>query len=203
MTSTTLRIVGLGDSTTADTPGFLSPLEASPNGKGNPESQYAYWIMKQHPEWTVLNRGINGQRSDEIRERFHQDVMGQKAQYVIILAGVNDIHQHAPLKPLQENLLSMYQESITNRIRPVAASVLPYDSASSQEAEVMHTVNQWIQSMARKLEVPFCDTNNAVADPSNQNKLCSSPDGLHPDAKGYRAMGEALTLTIESDLARS
>ena len=96
----------------------------------------------------------------------------------------------------------MYQESITNRIRPVAASVLPYDSASPREAEMMHTVNQWIRVMARKLEIPFCDTNHAVANPINENKLCSYQDGLHPDVKGYRAMGEALTLTIESDLAR-
>ena len=55
-----LRIVGLGDSTTAGTPAFLSPLESPPNGRGNPESQYAYWMNQLHPEWTVLNRGING-----------------------------------------------------------------------------------------------------------------------------------------------
>ncbi len=39
-------IVALGDSTTAGTPGFKSPLEAPPDGRGNMESQYAYWLMK-------------------------------------------------------------------------------------------------------------------------------------------------------------
>ena len=81
-----LRIVGLGDSTTAGTPGFMSPLEAPPMGKGDPESQYAYWMMRTHPEWTVLNRGVNGERSDEIKARFQRDVLEEKPDYVIILA---------------------------------------------------------------------------------------------------------------------
>jgi hypothetical protein len=36
----------LGDSTTAGQPQFLSPLEAPPAGRENPESQYAYWMMR-------------------------------------------------------------------------------------------------------------------------------------------------------------
>ena len=53
----TTRIVALGDSTTAGTPGFQSPLEAPPNGRGDETSQYAYWLMRAQPGWEVLNRG--------------------------------------------------------------------------------------------------------------------------------------------------
>src|SRR5262245_14539296 len=66
-------IVALGDSTTAGTPGFKSPLEAPPNGAGNAESQYAYWLEKTNPDWKVLSRGVNGERSDQIRARFARD----------------------------------------------------------------------------------------------------------------------------------
>src|SRR5438093_13752620 len=85
-----VTIVGLGDSTTAGTPGFESPLEAPPDGRGDVESQYTYWMMKLHPEWLVLNRGINGQRSDEIRERLERDVLREECDYAIILACVTD-----------------------------------------------------------------------------------------------------------------
>jgi hypothetical protein len=44
-----IRIVALGDSTTAGTPGFQSPLEAPPNGRGDETSQYAYWLMRAQP----------------------------------------------------------------------------------------------------------------------------------------------------------
>lgn len=86
--------------------------------------------MKTHPEWTVLNRGIDGQRSDEILARFDRDVTEDKPNYVIILAGVNDIFQGAPLESTKNNLLLMYQNSISAGIRPVSASVLPYNTAS-------------------------------------------------------------------------
>ena len=53
------RIVALGDSTTAGTPAFKSALEAPPKGSGDATSQYAYWLMQSHPEWEVLNCGVN------------------------------------------------------------------------------------------------------------------------------------------------
>src|SRR5437879_13674238 len=83
--------VCLGASTTAGTPGFRSPLEAPPRGDGNPESQYAHWMMRSHPEWTVLNRGINGETSEEIRNRLPRDVLQVRPAYAVILAGANDL----------------------------------------------------------------------------------------------------------------
>src|SRR5262245_4257251 len=70
-----VRIVAMGDSTTAGTPGWQSPIEAPPAGRGDEASQYAYWLMKAHPEWDVLNRGVNGERSDQIARRFDRDVL--------------------------------------------------------------------------------------------------------------------------------
>ncbi len=200
MTSTKLKIVALGDSTTAGTPGFLSPLEAPPNGQGNPESQYAYWMMKFHQEWTVLNRGINGQRSDEILSRFRRDVVQESPDYVIILAGVNDAYQGCPTEVVRQNLSTMYTWCIKEEIAPVAATILPYNTMSQSESEAIKEINRWIEKTAERLVIAFCDTNRAVADPSNPNQLRSSPDGLHPDVSGYRRIAEVLTRTIESDL---
>ena len=101
----TMTIVGLGDSTTAGTPAFASPLEAPPRGAGNPESQYTYWMMKARPGWTVLNRGVNGERADQIRARFARDVEAAKPKAVIILAGVNDAYQGRPAEETEADLL--------------------------------------------------------------------------------------------------
>ncbi|MGD0175859.1 MAG: GDSL-type esterase/lipase family protein [Candidatus Bathyarchaeia archaeon] len=194
-----LRIVGLGDSTTAGTPGFLSPLEAPPNGRGNPESQYAYWMMRMHPEWTVLNRGVNGERSDEILARFERDVFSESPNYVVILAGVNDVYQGAPVESVKEHLLAMYEKTTAAKIRPVAATVLPYNAASAGESKAISDLNTWIAVTANRLGALFCDTNRAVRDPGNPDRLLSSPDGNHPDVSGYRKLGEALAATIDSD----
>src|SRR6266545_5112304 len=84
-------IVALGDSTTAGTPGFMSPIESPPDGAGNVESQYAHWLMQAHADWRVLNRGVNGERSDQIRARFERDVLRARPDAVVIVAGVNDV----------------------------------------------------------------------------------------------------------------
>ena len=197
MRSARLRIVALGDSTTAGTPGFLSPLEAPPDGRGNPESQYAYWMMKAHLEWTVLNRGINGQRSDEILGRFLRDVIQEAADYVIILAGVNDAYAGIALESIKSNLLGMFQQAIKAGIVPVAATVLPFNTASPSESKAIRELNHWIENTAKDIGIPFCDTYRAVADPNNPDRLRTSPDGLHPEVSGYRSMAEALTQVIE------
>ncbi len=195
-----LRIVGLGDSTTAGTPGFLSPLEAPPNGRGDPESQYAYWMMKAHPDWTVLNRGINGQRSDEILARFQRDVKEDRSDCFIILAGVNDVYQGIPLESVESNLHAMYRKALAADLAVVAATVLPYNAASVSEAKAIRDLNHWIRGTANRLQVLFCDTNLAVRDPNDPDRLRSSPDGLHPDVAGYRRMGEALAEAIDSSV---
>jgi lysophospholipase L1-like esterase len=163
---------------------------------GNPESQYAYWMMKERPQLSVLNRGINSQRSDEILARFQQDVLRIDSDYVIILAGVNDVYQNIPLESIKENLLTMYKLGIKNKIVPVVATVLPYHTASIPESRKIQELNRWIEDTSKRLGIPLCDTNGAVADPKNRNRLFTSSDQHHPDAAGYRRMGEALAKTI-------
>src|SRR6266704_5341969 len=203
MRERSVTIVGLGDSTTAGTPGFRSPLEAPPRGDGNPESQYAYWMMRSHPEWTVLNRGINGETSEEIRARLPRDVLQVRPAYAIILAGVNDIFGGDKPETVERHLAAMYADVLDAGIVPVAATVLPYNTAPARASGDILSLNAVIENLTKVLGIPFCDTHAAVADPANSNRLRGTPDGLHPDVAGYRAMGEALVRTVDEHLRRS
>ena len=201
--SSRVTIVGLGDSTTAGTPGFSSPLEVPPNGAGNPESQYAFWMVRAHPEWSVLNRGINGQITEEIRARLSRDVLQVRPAYAIILAGVNDIFGGLSAESVERHLAAMCADVLDAGIVPVAATVLPYNSATARASGDILALNAWIENLTKVLGILFCDTHAAVADPVDSNRLRGTPDGLHPDVAGYRAMGEVLARTIEDHLRRS
>src|SRR2546428_4594684 len=198
-----LTIVGLGDSTTAGTPGFRSPLEVPPRGDGNPESQYAHWMMRSHPDWTVLNRGINGETAEEIRNRLLRDVLQDRPAYAIVLAGVNDIFGGDRPESVERHLAAMYADILDAGIVPVAATVLPYNMATARSSGDILTLNAWIENLTKVLGILFCDTHAAVADPGDTNRLAGSPDGLHPDVAAYRAMGEALARTIADHIRRS
>jgi len=196
-----MTIVALGDSTTAGTPGFLSPIEAPPNGKGNVESQFAHWLMKARPDWTVLNRGVNGERSDQIRDRFDRDVLAARPALVIVIAGVNDVYQGRSAESVRLTLREMYERAANAHVRVVAGSIIPYNTAGPDQNARMREVNDWIRRIAEQEPgIWFCDTRAAVAAPGNPDMLVSSPDRLHPDVAGYRLMAEALRPVIETAL---
>ena len=197
-----VRIVAMGDSTTAGTPAFKSPREAPPKGSGDETSQYAYWLMRAHPDWDVINQGVNAQRSDQIAARFEADVIAHKPAVVVIIAGVNDVYQGRPAQHVKDQLTAMYARAHAAGIRVVAGTIIPYNTASADQNARMKDINDWIRTQARADPgVIVVDTRAAVAAADNPDKLASTPDQLHPDAAGYRKMADAIAPAIERALA--
>jgi acyl-CoA thioesterase-1 len=196
------RIIALGDSTTAGTPLFLSPLEAPPNGRGDETSQYSYWLMKTHPEWEVLNRGVNGERSDQIRARFERDVIRAKPRAVIVIAGVNDVYQGRPASHVLEQLRVMYIRAKQAGIIAIAGTIVPYNTATADQNARMRQINEWILAGTdlprRNAPDAVVDTRTAVAAPGNPDRLSESPDDLHPSPAGYRRMADAIRPVLEN-----
>jgi lysophospholipase L1-like esterase len=192
------RIVALGDSTTAGTPAFQSPLEAPPAGRGDVTSQYAYWLMQWHPEWDVLNKGVNGERSDQIRARFDRDVIAEKPAAVIVIAGVNDVYQGRPASHVIEQLRWMYDRASQAGILVIAGTIIPYNTATSDQNARMHEINAWIRQVAAtNPAVHAVDTRAAVAAPGKPDTLSETGDQLHPSPPGYRAMATAIRPVLE------
>jgi lysophospholipase L1-like esterase len=190
-------IVCLGDSTTAGTPLFKSPVEAPPDGEGDPRSQFTYWLQQTHPAWRLLNRGVNGERSDEIAVRFDRDVLAHNPRVVVIIAGVNDVYQGREVDHVTTQLAAMYARAHAAGIPVVAGTIVPYNTATAEQNIRMRAINSWI---LKATGIQAVDTRAAVADPADPDKLRASPDGLHPDIDGYRRMAEALALSLEAAL---
>ena len=193
-----VRIVAIGDSTTAGTPAFASPLESPPEGRGDATSQYGYWLMRAHPEWEVLNRGVNGERSDQIRERFDRDAISAGPAVVVVIAGVNDVYQGRGGDEVTRQLRWMYDRAQRAGIRVVAGTILPYDTATPEQNAKMRQINGWIRRQAEAdPALGFADTRAAVGAPGKPDLLSDSPDHLHPSPSGYRAMAGAIRPVIE------
>ena len=183
----------MGDSTTAGTPGWKSRVEAPPSGAGDEKSQYAYWLMQAHPEWMVMNHGVNGERSDQIRGRFERDVVDLAPQAVVVIAGVNDVYQGREAQHVIEQLIAMYERATRVGIRVVAGTIVPYNTATPEQNGRMREINEWIRRFATDTKhIDFADTRSAVADSDDSDRLAESPDGLHPSPEGYRRMAEAI-----------
>ena len=168
-----IRIVAMGDSTTAGTPAFKSPREAPPAGTGDETSQYAYWLMKAHPEWEVVNQGINAQRSDVIAGRFDEDVIAKKPAVVVIIAGVNDVYQGRPAQHVKDQLAAMYR-----RAHAAGIASSPARSSRTTPPRTIKTracATSTTGSAPRAAPTPACSSSTPVPPWRPQENPTSSP----------------------------
>jgi lysophospholipase L1-like esterase len=196
-------VAALGDSTTAGTPLFKSPVEAPPHGEGDATAPFPYWLEQLEPSWDVRNLGVNGERTDQIRARWDRDVAPLKPAAVIILAGVNDVYQGRTIDHVTTELRAMYDLAAAAGIPVVAGSIVPYNTATAEQNAKMRAINDWVRAeAARDANITFADTRAAAARDDNPDLLRSSPDELHPDVDGYRRMADALRAPLAASLQR-
>ena len=194
-----MLIVALGDSTTAGTPYFRSPVEAPPDGRGDPKGSWTYWLERAEPSWKVLNRGVNGERTDELEARLERDALSPKPRYVVVLGGVNDVYQGAEAAAPRRALASIYRRIHAAGAVPVAATVLPFDRATPEQALAVRRLNKWIAAEAGRRGIPLADTNAAAGRPREPDRLRGSPEGLHPDIPTARLVADEIRKAIKSD----
>ena len=149
------------------------------------------YLRSRWPNVTVkvLNKGVNGDLTSGMLERFSRDVVDERADYVIVLGGTNDIGWGLDPTMIVYNLTSMYDAAGTNGIRAVACSVpslLGFDELIPPRLDL----NRAINAEAEKRKIPFLDLFTTTADRRNNRLLEDySADGLHLNSKGYERIG--------------
>jgi lysophospholipase L1-like esterase len=96
----------------------------------------------------------------------------------------------------------MYDCAAAAGIPVIAGSIVPYNTATAEQNRRMHDINSWIaREAAHDSNITAVDTRAAVSAPGDGDRLAGSPDGLHPDVDGYRAMADALLPALRRVLA--
>lgn len=168
----------------------------------------------------VLNLGIGGNRvlADGLGpsglSRFDRDVLGQSGvTHLIILEGVNDLGVLNRDKPadaqvngwMAKDLIGAYARMVAKArakgIKVIGATILPYSGSAyyhpPAEAEAARqTINAWIRTPGNFDGV--IDWDAAMRDPAKPTHLLPAydNDGLHPNMAGYKAMADAIPLSL-------
>ena len=142
-----------------------------------------------------INRGISGQTTPQMLLRFRQDVIALQPKVVVILAGTNDIAGNtgpSTLEMIEDNIASMTELAIANKIKVVLSSVLPvFDypwKPGLQPAEKIIELNKWIKAFAKKKGCTYLDYHSVMKDEKNGLKDSYGSDGVHPNLEGYKVM---------------
>ena len=169
----------------------------------------------------VSNQGIGGNHlltdglGPNVLARFDRDVLAPAGvRWVIVFEGVNDlgglaragevpVEQHAALV---EHVIAAYEQIIARAhahgLRVYGATITPYEGSDYyhpgplSEAD-RQAVNVWIRADGHFDAV--IDFDAAVRDPEHPDQLLPAydcGDHLHPSPAGYKAMGEAIPLSL-------
>ena len=202
-------IVALGDSITD---GYL----ATPGANRRWPDRLAERLTERYPGRAngVVNAGIGGNRvlsdglvatmGESALTRFDRDVLSVAgATHLVVLEGVNDLGMRTG-RPSAEALIHGFQQLIDRAhaqgIKAIGATILPYEGAAYFTAEgeaSRQTINDWIRKSGAFDAV--IDLDAAIRDPARPTRMRAewhAGDWLHPNDAGYRAMGEAVDLTL-------
>jgi lysophospholipase L1-like esterase len=172
----------------------------------------------------VLDAGIGGNRilhdpASNVRfgvnalARFDRDVLAQPGvRYVIVLEGINDLGHAGQSAPASETvsaediiagLKQMIERAHEKGLKIFGGTITPFEGTTSPgyftpEKEVKRkAVNEWIRTS--KAFDGVIDFEKAIRDPANPDRMLPAYDGgdrLHPGDAGYKAMGEAIDLSL-------
>ena len=169
----------------------------------------------------VSNQGIGGNHlltdglGPNVLARFDRDVLAPAgARWVIVFEGVNDLgglartgevpaEQHAALV---ERVIAAYEQILSrahaNGLRVYGATITPfvgsdyYHPGPLSEAD-RQAVNEWIRAEGHFDAV--IDFDAVMRDPEHPDRLLPAydcGDHLHPGPAGYKAMGNAVPLSL-------
>lgn len=156
---------------------------------------------KQDPDFFTSNnfigRGISGQTTSHMLVRFRRDVIDHAPEYVIILAGTNDIAKNngdITHENILGNIMSMCELAKVHGIIPVLCSVLPADRYSWREgmapAQDIVALNKMIKAYAEAENIMYIDFHSVMRNENDGLPEEYAPDGVHPSMAGFKIMEE-------------
>jgi lysophospholipase L1-like esterase len=206
-------IAALGDSITdgnRSTPGEIRswPEELAHRLAARPDGAH----------YSVVNAGIGGNRvlapgwGPSALARLDRDVLRiDGLSHLIVLEGTNDIgmsgHTVFGDSPIvtPEDLIAGYRQIIARAhargVRVIFATIMPFGGSlthsSPTNERTRQAVNRWIRTSREPDGVfDFDQLARDPAKPANMRADFGSEDGLHPGAAGYKAMGDAIDLSV-------
>jgi lysophospholipase L1-like esterase len=172
----------------------------------------------------VVNQGIGGNRvlhdgrGAKALARFDRDVLSvPNVSHVIFLEGINDIGwPDSPIASADEavtaeQLFDAYRQLVERAhlrgIKVIGATLMPFEDTfagvslhafyNPEKEKVRVAVNDWIRSS--NVFDGVIDFDAVTRDPQHPSRIRAEYDGgdhLHPNDRGYKAMADAIDLTL-------
>lgn len=163
-------------------------------------------LLSQRKLVKIINKGVNGNTTADMLERFYVDVIESRPTHVIIMGGTNDMLLDYPVRITIDNITLLIKEAIEYSIIPIIAIQIPCDVKMAEkfwtESTVYNKVNILLQEY-RDFCINFTKQNNLQyidfykLYESLSSKYTSKElylDGIHPTALGHSLMSNYIQI---------
>lgn len=142
-----------------------------------------------------LEKGVPGDRSDQMLARYATDVRANGAQVLFLLAGTNDANQAVPLATYAANITAIVKEARKDGIPVIIGTVPPFGTSAVTTAKslLVAQYNAWIHAWAPPNGVRVAAVNSALVASGTETYLSGydSGDGIHPETQGHQKIAQA------------
>jgi lysophospholipase L1-like esterase len=195
-------------------------LQAEPGGARRlvlfGDSRVAQWhpLPEVGMSWRILNRGVSGETTAQMRWRFPSDVLDLQPDAVLIQAGINDLVAASLAGPERRativqrcilNLQSLIDQAGANDIHVILLSVFPPAPPPLYRLPVwdesilvlVDEVNGALRRMSFEPHVRWIDSAAALMQPNGVWRQDASKDTLHLTAAGYGLLNDVVEPVLE------
>jgi lysophospholipase L1-like esterase len=132
----------------------------------------------------IENRGMDGDSTSGMVNRFTMSVTPEKPEYVVIMGGLNDLFTRIPDEDVYRNLVHLTQMSREIGAEPIMLSTTPIAGARDFNSKIMD-LNGRVRRYCMENDLRFIDLFSQLSDEDVLTKGFSN-DGVHLSDRGYR-----------------
>lgn len=173
-------------------------------------------ITEQNPvedlyyEFGALNRGVGGDTTEDILERFDEHVIDARPKTIVMLMGINDIAKKTPVEAIAKNVETMImkiQESLPDT-RTILLATFPINKSHlinhyvliNRDNETVDELNDLYKSLALSKGIEFYNINAYLSDENGDLKSEFTTDGLHINIDAYVEIEKHLSKILRQRL---
>lgn len=173
------------------------------------------WEQPDLPGYEVINKGVGGEETHQVRARFERDAIALNPRAVLIWGHINNIHRAPPggmaqaVEKARADYVHMASRARAEGVRVILATEVTLSEAvgfmnrvaafvgrlrgkqgyNARINEQVRALNEWLRAYARKEGLQLLDFEKVFDDGRGFRKVkYTTDDGSHISKEGYDAL---------------
>lgn len=168
---------------------------------------YVHKVMEQLPNTVIINRGVSGDRTNELLLRWQDDVIHMQPDILSLLCGINDVWHYfkwnKPTSPkiFEDNyrkLIEWVKHDLPNtQMMLIEPFGYPIGELQPSWEPLIETLRQIVKRLSVEYQLPHIPMNQYMQEWKKQYPMEEIlPDGVHPSPLGHALMANVIKKTI-------